>query len=137
MNEENRASEAKIASIPDAELDVMRAIWSIGEPTVVGEIHRVMQKERKCTKPAVHILVDRLEQKGFLKIERVEKPVAYKLVTPLVSEKEYAAQAARGLIGRLFHGSWEKLIASLADSGEIGASDVGQIEKILGAAEKK
>ena len=47
-------------ALPDAELDVMRALWAIGEPCVVGDIHREMQKERKCTKPAVHILVDRL-----------------------------------------------------------------------------
>ena len=122
------------ATLPDAELDVMRALWALGEPSVVGDIHREMQKERKCTKPAVHILVDRLEQKGFVRVERIEKPVAYKLVTPLVGEAEYATDAARGLIGRLFHGSWERLIANLADCGEIGADDVAEIERIIGKA---
>lgn len=119
-------------ALPDAELDVMRALWAIGEPCVVGDIHREMQKERKCTKPAVHILVDRLEQKGYVKVERIEKPVAYKLVTPLVGEAEYASDAAKGLIGRLFHGSWKGLIANLADSGEIGAEDIAEIERIIG-----
>ena len=127
---ENKKRE--IAALPDAELDVMRALWAIGEPCVVGDIHREMQKDRKCTKPAVHILVDRLEQKGFVKVERIEKPVAYKLVTALVGEADYATDAARGLIGRLFHGSWKGLIASLADSGDISAADLAEIERIIG-----
>ena len=67
-----------------------------------------------------------------MKVERIEKPVAYKLVTPLVGEAEYASDAAKGLIGRLFHGSWKGLIANLADSGEIGAEDIAEIERIIG-----
>lgn len=128
MNDNKRP----IAVLPDAELDVMRALWALGEPSVVGDIHREMQKERKCTKPAVHILVDRLEQKGFVKVERIEKPVAYKLVTALVEEKQYVTEQARGMIGRLFHGSWQSLIANLADCGEIGADDIAEIEEIIG-----
>ena len=118
-------------SLPSAELDVMKTLWELGEPSVISSIHNSLQKRRKCTAPAVHILVDRLEEKGFVKVDRIETPVAYKLVTALVTEEEYCSGAATGLIENLFHGSWKRLIANLAESGEIKESDIKEIEKIL------
>lgn len=118
-------------SLPSAELDVMKTLWKLGEPSTVPAIHRGVLERRKCTAPAVHILVDRLEEKGFVKVDRIETPVAYKLVTALVTEAEYCSGAATGLIENLFHGSWKRLIANLAESGEIKESDIKEIEKIL------
>ena len=119
------------SSLPGAELDVMKILWELGEPSVISTIHSSLQTRRKCTAPAVHILVDRLEEKGFVRVDRIEKPVPYKLVTALVSEDEYCSGAATGLIENLFHGSWKRLIANLAESGEIKESDIKEIEKIL------
>ena len=61
-------------TLPDAELDVMMALWDIGRPAIVSEIHRAVSKKRKCTKTAVHVLLDRLAGKDFVSIRTIDAP---------------------------------------------------------------
>ena len=124
-------------SLPDAELDVMRVLWERGEPSLVSDIHADLQERRPCTKPAVHILLDRLAQKNFVRIDVFEKPVNYKLITPLVTEEEYCSAASEGFINKLFHGSWKHLIANLVDSGEISSADIEEITAIINSKSDK
>ena len=126
----------KTMTLPDAELDVMSVLWDRGEPSLVSDIHADLQKKRTCTKPAVHILLDRLAQKGFVRIDVIDKPITYKLITPLVSEAEYCTSASEGFINKLFHGSWKHLVASLVDSGEISADDIEEITEIINSKSK-
>ena len=53
-------STMKRKELPDSELDVMLALWELGCPSTIADIHRLVQSRRKCSKAAVHILVDRL-----------------------------------------------------------------------------
>ncbi|MBQ7499832.1 MAG: BlaI/MecI/CopY family transcriptional regulator [Clostridia bacterium] len=121
----------KIVSLPDAELDVMKVIWRRGEPSLVSDIHADLQETRKCTKPAVHILLDRLAKKEFVRIDVVDKPIQYKLITPLVSEEEYCSAASEGFINKLFNGNWRRLVANLVDSGEISSANIDEIAAII------
>ena len=75
-------------TLPDAELDVMMALWDIGRPAIVSEIHRAVSKKRKCTKTAVHVLLDRLAGKDFVSIRTIDAPTPHKVVTPLVTRHE-------------------------------------------------
>ncbi len=118
-------------TLPGAELDVMRALWELGEPSSAAQIHGVMTKYRPCTKPAVHILADRLAAKGFLPIEQVNEPVPYKRITPLVTEEEYAAAETSGLIDKLFHGSWKRLVVNITDRADVTDEDIAEIERML------
>ena len=118
-------------SLPAAELDLMRALWELGEPSSATQIHRVLGKYRSCTKPMVYILADRLAAKGFVSVKQVDEPVTYKQITPLVSEEDYAFSETSGLVDRLFHGSWKKLVVSIADSEELTEEDIAEIEAIL------
>lgn len=121
----------RIETLPDAELDVMRVLWERKEPSLVSDIHADLQNKRKCTKPAVYILLDRLAQKQFVRIDVIDKPISYKLITPLITEEEYCTAASEGFINKLFHGSWKHLIANLVDSGEISSADLDEIAEII------
>ena len=123
-----------VITLPDAELDVMRVLWERGEPSLVSDIHADLQERRPCTKPAVHILLDRLAQKGFVRIDVIERPISYKQITALVSEEEYCSAASEHLINKLYHGSWKHFIASLVDNGEITSADIDEITAIINSA---
>ena len=97
-------------TLPDAELDVMMALWDIGRPAIVSEIHRAVSKKRKCTKTAVHVLLDRLAAKDFVSIRTIDAPTPYKVATPL---------------------------ANLVDAGKITDDDIAEIERIIGEGTKK
>ena len=121
----------KIPQLPDAELDIMTALWENGKPMMVSEIHSAIQRKRKCTKPAVHSLVDRLAQKGFVDIKVIEKPIAYKLISPAVTRSEYGREATNGFVKKVFGGSWKHLIAGLAESGSLSESEMRELADIL------
>ena len=125
-------NQKKFPQLPDAELDVMMTLWQRGEPSLVSDIHQDLQQRRKCTKPAVHILLDRLAAKDFVRIDVVETPIAYKLVTALVSEQDYCAAASETFLTKICRGSWKRLIANLVDAGEISGDDLEEIARIIG-----
>ena len=124
-------------TLPDAELDVMMALWDIGRPAIVSEIHRAVSKKRKCTKTAVHVLLDRLAGKDFGSIRTIDAPTPYKVVTPLVTRDEYSSAASDSFISRIFAGKWQGLIANLVDAGKITDDDIAEIERIIGEGTKK
>lgn len=123
--------------LPDAELDIMLILWRRAKPSLVSDIHRELQEKRPCTKPAVHIQLDRLAAKGYVKVETVDAPVPYKLVTPLVGEEEYCRTASDSFISKLFHGSWQGLIANLVDAGRITDADLEEISEIINRRSQK
>ena len=92
-------------TLPDAELDVMMALWDIGRPAIVsGRYTAPCQRRRKCTKTAVHVLLDRLAGKDFVSIRTIDAPTPYKVVTPLVTRDEYSSAASDSFISRIFAG---------------------------------
>ena len=124
-------STMKRKELPDSELDVMLALWELDCPSTIADIHRLVQSRRKCSKAAVHILVDRLCEKGYVKIENIDAPVPYKLVSPLVTRDEYCGSASDGFISKLFSGRWQNLIANLVDTGKISDDDIAELEEII------
>ncbi|MBQ8509030.1 MAG: BlaI/MecI/CopY family transcriptional regulator [Clostridia bacterium] len=126
-----------IPRLPDAELDIMLVLWRKNEPSRIGEIHAALQETRPCTKPALHSLLERLSDKGFVSIDHVEDARPYKLFTPLVSERDYRAAESRSFIDRLCRGRWQTLIASLVDSDEISRDDLDEIRALLEKSEEK
>ncbi|MBQ8642311.1 MAG: BlaI/MecI/CopY family transcriptional regulator [Clostridia bacterium] len=123
--------ETKKTHLPDAELDVMMALWQRGEPSSVSDIHRDLQAKRTCSKPAVHILLDRLAAKGFVQVEVVDTPVTYKRITALVTEEEYCLSASESFVEKICRGRWQRLIATLVQAGEITDDDLEEIAQIV------
>lgn len=123
--------DTKRTQLPDAELDVMMVLWQRGEPSSVPDIHRELQEKRPCTRPAVHILLDRLAAKGFVQVETVDTPVTYKRITALVTEEDYCLSASESFVEKICRGRWQRLIATLVQAGEITDKDLEEIARIV------
>lgn len=121
----------KVAKVPEAELDIMIILWKNGVAMKVSDICSELQSYRKCSKAAVHTLIDRLAKRGFVNIEHVEAALPYKLISPLVTEKEYRDAESETLIDKLCSGKWQPLIASLCESGKLTEDDIDELTAIL------
>lgn len=117
--------------IPDAELDIMLFLWNRTEPAKVIDIYNGLREIRPCSKPAIHTLIERLASKGFVRIETADAPSPYKLISPLISEKEYRAFESDNFLAKLCRGSWKTLIATLVDTGRISSEDIDEISRLL------
>ena len=76
--------------LPDAELEVMQTIWSLGTQVTAAEVQQHADKDWKMT--SVLTFLSRLCDKGFLSCTKEGRQNLY---TPLVSEKDYRQRERR------------------------------------------
>lgn len=120
--------------ISERELDVMKAIWSLGREAAVGEIHDVMQKAgSELAFTTVQTMLQRLAAKGQVRRRLVGRAYHY---APAVKEPTAARAALRKLVDRFFGGSTAELAAHLVED-ELSDADARAIESLLADRRKE
>lgn len=114
-----------LTRLPDAELQVMRAVWALEPPAATGGIRAELEKSKPWNLSALQTLLSRLVERGFLSTGKEGRQRAY---TPLVSEAEYLAFENSFYLERR---GVSRLVASLYESGSIGAEDLDELKAWL------
>ena len=114
--------------LPDAELEVMQAIWSLEPPVTTAAVQQRVSKEWKAT--SVLTFLSRLCDKGFLSCEKEGRQNYY---TPLVSRETYLQRESTSFVRRLCGGSVKNLVASLSDAGALTERDIDELRAFLDA----
>ncbi len=117
-----------IRRLPDAELDVMQAVWRFAPPVPRAEIERAVGETRPMAQTTLLTLLARLGEKGFLRIEKQGRGSVY---TPLVSERDYRAAQSRRFVDSLFGGSMSAFASALCDSG-LSREELDELRRLLG-----
>ncbi len=110
--------------ISNAELEVMKLLWSADGPLSFSEIRVQLQKIKGWEKSTVNTLLRRLAEKGAVTVEK--KDVA--LYTPAISEDDFQTQVERDLIDRLYQGSAKNLVAALCSRGALSEEDIDELK---------
>ncbi len=121
----------EIKRLPDAELAVMQAIWSLQPPVTAADVQQHTEKDWKAT--SVLTFLSRLCEKGFL---RCEKEGRQNLYTPLIGQEQYLQRESRSFVERLCGGSVKNLVASLSDAGALTEDDIDELRAFLDAQAK-
>lgn len=120
----------KLSRLPDAELQVMRAIWAIDHPAQTGTIRAKLEEERPWNLSALQTLLSRLTDRGFLSSDKAGRQRSY---TPLVGEGEYLAFENRPyLAGR--RSALPRLVASLYENDSVSREDLAELREFLDSA---
>lgn len=112
----------------DAELEIMLAVWGAGAPVQSGYVHQRLKGSRDWALPAVITAMNRLVDKGFLSCEKRGRSNWYRAV---VSERDYKAAEGRGVIDRLYGGSFTGMVAALCDGRAIGREELTELREYL------
>ena len=115
-------------SLPDAELEVMQAVWSLEPPVTAAAVQQRVSKEWKAT--SVLTFLSRLCDKGFLSCEKEGRQNFY---TPLIGRKAYLQRESTSFVRRLCGGSVKNLVASLSDAGALTEQDIADLRAFLDA----
>lgn len=118
----------KSKRLPDAELEVMQAVWSLEPPVTAAEVQRKVSSDWKAT--SVLTFLSRLCDKGFLSCEKEGRQNLY---TPCVTQEEYLQHESRSFVERVCGGSVKNLVASLSDAGALTAHDIDELRAFLDA----
>lgn len=112
--------------LPDAELEVMLAIWHSDTPTHVGEIQKMIGRDRPHQ--ALQVLLGRLSEKGFVRCEKIGRLNYY---TPLVEEQVYCSRETDSLIDKLYGSSPARLVAALVEENRLSEHDLNALRDML------
>ncbi|HIY39216.1 MAG TPA: BlaI/MecI/CopY family transcriptional regulator [Candidatus Agathobaculum merdigallinarum] len=114
--------------LPDAELEVMQAIWSLEPPVTAAAVQQRVNKEWKAT--SVLTFLSRLCDKGFLSCEKEGRQNYY---MPLITREAYLQRESTSFVKRLCGGSVRNLVASLSDAGALTEQDIEDLRAFLDA----
>lgn len=114
--------------LPDAELEVMLALWAADGPMKVAELRAALAPAHAWQKATVQVLLDRLVHRGFVTAATERN---YKRYTPAIAEADYRAAESSALMHKLCRGSVCTLLASLIESDTLSEADLDDLEALL------
>ena len=119
--------EEKLKKLPDAELEVMQALWELEAPVPRAAVEAAMAERKPMAQTTLLTLLSRLAEKGFVRIEKQGRSSVY---TPLVSRADYQARQSKRFLDRVFGGSIPAFASALTASG-LSREDLAELRKLL------
>ena len=118
--------------LPDAELEVMKALWQAGEPLTRPELEARLAQHHWASTTLLALLA-RLEAKGYVAREKQGRGYLYRAA---LSRRDYLPVESRSALARLFEGSAKNLVAAMAESDALTDRDIAELEEYLAELKK-
>ena len=117
-----------IKRLPDAEFEVMKAIWTYTPPVTTLEIMDRLKTGKNWKPQTVLAMLVRLIEKGFLKSERVGRERNY---TPVIQEQEYMRIETGDFMKRYSVNSLGNLVKTLYSDQNLSQKDFKELKDWL------
>jgi predicted transcriptional regulator len=114
------------ATLTDAELRIMRVLWSRRESTTMDVVSAI--SGAPLARNTVMTVLGVLERKGYIKHRVDGRTFIY---STLMAEEDVRGTALESVISRFFDGSAEQLVSKLLDAEFISNSDRKKIAKLI------
>lgn len=117
--------------IPDAELEVLHALWEAGRGTVRDVLDRLPGDRAYTT---VQTLLSRLESKGYIRSSKDGRALVYEANT---EREDLLTEELRDVASRVTGGSATPLVMNLVEHNDLTADDIKQLRELLDQVESK
>jgi BlaI family transcriptional regulator, penicillinase repressor len=114
-------------SLSELQIALMRVLWERGE-TSTADVAVVLADERGLAHTTIATLLTRLEKRGVVIQRRDGRQLFYRAA---VEESEVRRSMVADLIGSLFAGDANELVAHLVQEAEIAPDDLARIRQRL------
>lgn len=115
-------------TLPNSELELMMILWRADGPMTRTEIEEKLPKKRKLSKTTVLSFLSRLEEKGFVRVEKEGRNNCY---FPIVKEKDYLEQESSSILKKLYGSSVKKFVAALYDGNRLSKDQIEELKDYL------
>lgn len=119
--------KSSMRRLPDAELDVMQAVWSCEIPASRSDIEQFLPSDHPIAVTTLLTLLGRLSEKGFVSIEKKERKSYY---TPLVKKEDYLAAQSSRFFKKLCGGSVSAFASALCSS-DLTKEELDELKSLL------
>ena len=124
----------KQPDLPDlspAQREIMEIVWQRGEATA-NEVRRVLARSRKVARNTVRTLLERMEDKGWLKHRAEGRTFLYTAARP---RHDTIGQKVREIVETVCGGSPETLVTALLDYRGLRPDELKRIRQLLNQAQ--
>jgi predicted transcriptional regulator len=109
------------------ELAIMKVVWKLEQATV-RDVYEALREKRSIAYTTVMTMMRILEEKGYLKKNRVERAYLYK---PTRARQQVIAVMVRDFVDRVFDGAASGLLVHLAKDGKLSKDERRQIRRVI------
>lgn len=117
----------RIRRLPDAEQEVMQAIWACQSPVARTDIEKILFQEHPMAMTTLLTLLTRLSEKGFITITKNGRRSYY---TPIIAQEDYLAAQSKTFFEKLCGRNITTFAAALCDSG-LTKEEIAQLRSLL------
>ena len=121
----------KNITIGEAELEIMKVLWSRPEPVTTADINSAVA-DKGWKRTTISTFLGRLVEKGAVSCEKKGNSYLY---SPLITKGEYRTAQTRSLITSLYEGSVKDLAVSLFRNETLTEEDVRELMAFLSEKE--
>ena len=113
----------KMKKLPEAEFDIMRAVWALESPITASKVMLKLQDKNWVVQSAITLLM-RLVERGFL---RTEKNGSERTYYPLVTRDEYLQFETGNFIKQYHENSFINLVNTLDNDKALSDKDIDEL----------
>ncbi len=124
-------TKPELPPLSEAQLEIINIIWERGTATV-GQIWKILAKNRSLSRNTISTMVARLEEKGWLRHRVIGGTFLYSATHP---RAKVLSRMVHRLVDVAFQGSAEGLVLALLEGGRLSAEEVERIKARLEEAE--
>ncbi|HNS19680.1 MAG TPA: BlaI/MecI/CopY family transcriptional regulator [Sedimentisphaerales bacterium] len=117
--------------LTEGEWEIMKVVWE-KEPCAAGTVQEELALARDRAYSTVKTTMDRMVEKGFLKIERIRN---LQLFRSCVSEVQAKRGELRRMLKRAFDGALTPMMQFLIEHEGLSAKEASQLRKLVNKAD--
>jgi len=121
------------SALSKAEMEVARIVWERGKATV-RDVCEALSESREVEYKTIQTFLRRLEAKGYVKSERVERSLVY---SPRTRPQTVIREAVADFVHRLFGGEALPLLEHVIQEQGLTPDDVRKLREMLERADRK
>jgi len=118
--------------LTEAEWTIMKVVWE-NEPCAAGTVQEALAKTKDWAYSTVKGTMDRMAEKGFLRIEKIRN---LQLFRSKISEAEAKRAEFRKMLKRAFDGAFAPMMQFLIENESLSAAELRELRKMAEQAER-
>ncbi len=120
-------------SLSDGEWKLMNLLWE-DSPRTVAQLVRAMAHDTGWTKATIFIMLGRMAEKGAVIVREGARAKQYYAAVP---RDEIAAGETEHFLQKVYRGSLQLMLSSMAGQKALSRSDIEELYEILRQAEQE
>ncbi|MBN2589055.1 MAG: BlaI/MecI/CopY family transcriptional regulator [Sedimentisphaerales bacterium] len=133
MNKNSKVGRRKSdPELSEAEWVIMKVVWE-KEPCAAGTVQEVLQQSKNWAYSTVKGAMDRMAEKGFLKISKIRN---LQLFSSTLSQEQAQKGEFKKMLKRAFDDALTPMMQFLLESENFSKSDLKQMRMMIEKAEK-